>query len=323
MKLEGKNVLVTGAAGFIGSHLSDRLATLPLNKLVVLDNLYLGKKENLSGTRAKFSNLVEYLDPQYSTADYKTMEAIFKKENIDVVFDLATIPLPASLENPKWCFEEITAMAVNLSELCRQGAFKTFIHCSTSEVYGTASYAPMDEKHPWDSRTSYAAAKGGADLCVRSYVTTYGIDALIVRPFNTYGPRQNDGNYAGVIPIFSHQVLSGKKSTVFGDGEQSRDFTFVTDTADGFVKLAESNYVPGEIVNLAAGFEISINELGRLIYGIKGLEFKPERAPERPGDVRRHAAGVARLKELTDFEAKVSMEEGLRRTLDWYEGRVR
>lgn len=323
MKLDGKNIMVTGAAGFIGSHLSDKLSEQPINKLVVLDNLYLGKKQNLSVTRKTCKNLVEYLDSRYSTADYDVMEELFAKEEIDVVFDLATIPLPASLEDPKWCFEEITAMAVNLAELCRKGAFKTFIHCSTSEVYGTARYAPMDENHPWDSRTSYAAAKGAADLCVRSYVTTYGIDALIVRPFNNYGPRQNDGNYSGVIPIFSHQIIAGNESTVFGDGEQSRDFTFVTDTAEGFVKLAQSDYEPGEIVNLAAGFEISVNELGRLIYGMKGKVFNPVYAAERPGDVRRHAAGVGRLKELTDFEAQVSMEDGLAMTLAWYEENVK
>ena len=125
MTLAGKNILVTGAAGFIGSHLSDKLSDMPIGKLVVLDNMYLGKDANLDDTRLKCQNLVEYLDPKYSTANYDVMEEIFAKERIDVVFDLATIPLPASLEDPKWCFEEITAMAVNLAELCRKGAFKT------------------------------------------------------------------------------------------------------------------------------------------------------------------------------------------------------
>jgi len=322
MKLAGKNILVTGAAGFIGSHLSDKLSDMSIGKLVVLDNMYLGKHANLDNTRLKCQNLVEYLDPKYSTANYDVMEEIFAKESIDVVFDLATIPLPASLEDPKWCFEEITAMALNLAELCRKGAFKTFIHCSTSEVYGTARYAPMDENHPWDARTSYAAAKGAADLCVKSYVITFGIDAFIVRPFNTYGPRQNDGNYAGVIPIFSQQILKCEQSRVFGDGEQSRDFTFVTDTAEGFVKLAESDYTPGEIINLAAGFEISVNELGSLIYGVKNEKFKPLYLADRPGDVRRHTASVERLKMLTDFKAEVSMKNGLAATLAWYEKKM-
>ena len=151
MRLDGKNVLVTGAAGFIGSHLTDKLTEIPIGNLVVLDNMYLGKRENLNKARTKCANLIEYLDPKFSTSNFDVMDKILSDENIDIVFDLATIPLPASLEKPKWCFEEITAMAVNLAELCRRGKFETLIHCSTSEVYGTAHYAPMDEAHPWDA----------------------------------------------------------------------------------------------------------------------------------------------------------------------------
>lgn len=322
MQIKGKNIMVTGAAGFIGSHLSDQLSKMEINKLVVLDNMYLGKKENLNNTRSLCKNLVEYLDPIYSTADFNIMSDIFEKENIDIVFDLATIPLPASLEDPKWCFEEITSMAVNLSELCRKGAFQNFVHCSTSEVYGTAEYTPMDEHHPWNSRTSYAAAKGAADLCVKSYVTSFGIDAVIIRPFNTYGPRQNDANYAGVIPIFMNQLLNGEKSTIYGDGNQTRDFTYVTDTAKGFIHIAESEYSKGEIINLAAGHEISINELGEQIYSLEKKKFNPFFSSERSGDVRRHSAGISRLNEITNFQAEVPMYDGLMKTFQWYKSKL-
>jgi UDP-glucose 4-epimerase len=325
MKLIGKNVLVTGAAGFIGSHLCDALSTTGISKLVVLDNLYLGRKENLELTieycRKTEKSLVEYLDPQYTTADIDVLRKVLDVEQIDVVFDLATIPLPASLENPFWCFQEITAMAASLAELCRLGMFKTFIHCSTSEVYGSAEFAPMTERHPWNSRTSYAAAKGAADLCVKSYVSSFDIDAVIIRPFNTFGPRQNDGNYAGVIPIFTNNMLAGRPCTVFGDGEQTRDFSYVTDVARGFIAIAESDYMPGEVINLATNNEISVNALGRMIYASQSLEFKPERLKPRPGDVRRHCSSTARLHTLTGYEGAVSLEEGIAKTVEWYKNK--
>ncbi len=327
MKLDGKNVMVTGAAGFIGSHLCDVLSITDIGKLVVLDNLFLGRIENLELTRARCTEmgkiLVEYLDPRYTTADIDTMREVLEAEQIDTVFDLATIPLPASLEDPYWCFQEITAMAASLAELCRLGLFKTFIHCSTSEVYGTADFVPMTEQHPWNSRTSYAAAKGAADLCVKSYVSTFGIDAAIVRPFNTFGPRQNDGNYAGVIPSFINNMIAGKPCVVFGDGEQTRDFSYVTDVAAGFIAIAESNYTPGEVVNLATNNEISVNDLGKKIFGTQGLEFDPQLLAPRPGDVRRHCSSTERLRVLTGYEGSVSLEMGIAWTVDWYKSKQR
>lgn len=322
MKLEGKNVMVTGAAGFIGSHLCDLLSTTGINKLVVLDNLYLGRKDNLVLTRERCMEtekpLVEYLDKHYSTANIDVMREVLEIEQIDTVFDLATIPLPASLEDPYWCFREITAMAASLAELCRLGVFETFIHCSTSEVYGTAEFAPMTEQHSWNSRTAYAAAKGAADLCVKSYVSTFGIDAVIIRPFNTFGPRQNAGNYAGVIPIFTKNMFNFKPCAVFGDGEQTRDFSYVTDVAAGFIAIAESDYIPGEVINLATNNEISVNDLGKMIFATQNLEFEPVRLEPRPGDVRRHCASTERLRALTGFEGCMPFEEGIAQTIDWY-----
>lgn len=316
--MNGKNIMVTGAAGFIGSHLTERLAAEDIGKLIALDNLYLGKLGNLDGARKVRPDIVEYLSPEFSTADYDVMEKVFSKEKVDVVFDLATLPLPASLSKPYWCFNQIAQMASTLCELCRLGAFPTLIHCSTSEVYGTAHYVPMDEKHPWDSRTAYAAAKGAADLCVKSYVTTFGIDAVIVRPFNTYGPRQNDDNYAGIIPIYCGHLLDGTRPVVFGNGEQSRDFTHVTDTAAGFLAVAQADYGKGEVINVAAGHELSVNELGRMLFEMGGSRFEPEYGPERPGDVRRHAADITRYRELTGCAATVDMETGLKETIEWY-----
>ena len=321
MKLSKKNILVTGAAGFIGSHLSDALSLLEINKLVLVDNMFLGQKKNLELTKKNNPNVKEYLDKKFSIAKYEVIEDIIDQEEIDIVFDLATIPLPASLTDPKWCFEEITSMAVNLCELCRLGKFETLIHCSTSEVYGTSEFVPMNEDHPWNSRTAYAAAKGASDLCIKSYVSTFEIDAVIIRPFNNYGPRQNDANYAGVIPIFSNNLLNNNTCTIFGDGNQTRDFIYVTDTAKGIIEIAESSYEKGEVINLASGKEVSIKELGDLLYKTKSKKFDPVFEEKRPGDVDRHLAGTQRLKDLTGFKPEVSIDEGLSNTLDWYENK--
>jgi UDP-glucose 4-epimerase len=323
MGIENKTILVTGAAGFIGSHLCDALCDQNIKQLIVLDNLYLGKKENLEYSRDKNINLVELLDPKYTSADFNIMKEVFEKYDVDYVFDLATIPLPASLENPKWCFEEITKMALNLCELARLGYFKTLIHCSTSEVYGTAEMIPMTEEHPWNSRTSYAAAKGAADLCIKSYVATYDIDAVIIRPFNNYGPRQNDGNYAGVIPIFINNALQNIQSNIFGDGMQSRDFTYVSDTARGFIELANSNFLKGEVINLSAEEEINILNLGNNIYSHLNQVFSPTFHNARIGDVQRHISSSARMRQLTDFVPAVSIDKGIKNTIEWYKMKLK
>ena len=315
MELRGKSILVTGGAGFIGSHLVDRLAREEPGKLVVVDNLGLGKFDNLQAAFAAFPALKFY---QEDSARARALARILREEKVEIVFDLATIPLPASLERPKWSARKIYEMALNVCELGRKGLYQTLIHCSSSEAYGSAAYVPMDEDHPLLARTPYAAAKAAADLLEQSYQHTFGLDATIVRPFNNYGPRQNDQNYAGIIPIVVHRILEGKPPLIYGDGEQTRDYSFVKDVVDGMVRVVRTDAARGGVINLASGEEVTVNRLVRGIAAAMNYHGPILYGPERPGDVRRHLADVSRARALIDYRPQTVLEDGLRQTVAWY-----
>lgn len=313
--LAGKNVLVTGGAGFIGSHLLERIAADDPARLVVVDNLFLGKESNLTAARAAFPGLKLY---RQDASEFDAMAAIVASESIDVVFNLAIVPLPASLVNPRWTVDVNVALATVACELLRLGYYKTLIHFSSSEAYGSAGYVPMDEDHPCLPSTPYAASKLAGDYVVLSYRETYGIDAAILRPFNNYGPRQNAGAYAGVLPIVIGNALRGEPVHIFGDGEQTRDFIFVRDTADAAVRIFETPATRGRIVNVASGQETSINALVRELLAALGVDVPVIHEDPRPGDVRRHWGGIERARELIGFEPRTSLSEGLKETVSWY-----
>ena len=231
------------------------------------------------------------------------------------------MPLPASLVNPRWTVDHNVALASVPCELLRQGYYKTLIHFSSSEAYGSAQYVPMDEAHPPMPSTPYAASKVAGDQVVLSYRHTYGVDAAILRPFNNFGPRQNAGAYAGVIPIVVGRAMRGLPVIIYGDGEQTRDFIFVRDTADAAVAMYEEPKTRGEIVNIASGVETSINTLVRELLAALGSDVPIEYEAWRPGDVRRHLASTERAKALIGFEPKTPLTEGLAETVEWYRGR--
>jgi len=315
MSLKNKSVLVTGGAGFIGSHLTDALAGEGPENLVVVDNLYLGKDENLTDAKKIYPNLRIY---HQDSSDYNTMKAIMEAEGIDVVFDLAVIPLPACLEKPAWTFKHNTELALCMAELARNDVFETLIHFSSSEAYGTSIYAPMDEKHPLNGTTPYAASKGASDLLICSYGRTFGIEASIIRPFNNYGPRQNEKSYAGVIPLTIKRILSGEAPIIYGDGQQTRDYLYVTDTARAAIDIYNASQTRGKILNIASGKEVSIEYIIRFIARHMGCKKNVIYLPERPGDVRRHIANVFQAADMIGFKPEVDFDEGLVRTIDWY-----
>src|SRR6266700_1363252 len=318
--IKGKHVLVTGGAGFIGSHLVDLLIAEGVGQLTIIDNFFLGRTSNLSEAYRLMPNLC-VLDVDASEGG-AVRETFAKLEAVDVVFDLAVIPLPTSLDRPQFCFETNVRITAVLCELLRQGRFGTLVHFSSSEAYGSARAVPMSEDHPLDPLTPYAASKAASDHLVRTYAATFGVDALVVRPFNNYGPRQNDQQYAGIIPTMLRCAFEGRVFTLFGDGQQTRDYIYVTDTARAALDLYKCSRARGQVVNIGSGQEISVADLKTKIEYILGRTIPSQHHDSRPGDVRRHRADITLLKSLIEFEPHVSIDEGLARTVEYYRQRA-
>ena len=316
MNLKNKSVMITGGAGFIGSHLVDRVALEEPEKIVIVDNFFLGKHRNIDSAMKKYDNIqLNYLDASH----YEKMLNIFKLENIDVVFNLAVVPLLTSHDLPKITCEDNINITLTVLELLRNDCYKTLIHCSSSEVYGSAETVPMSEKHPLNPETPYAASKAACDLLVGSYERTFGIDAAIIRPFNNYGPRQNEGSYAGVIPITIQRILDGKPPIIHGTGNQTRDYIFVKDTTDAFVNVYNTKATRGKTLNIAMGKEITILSMVQAIAKELGYKGKLKFEPFRPADVMRHKADISLAKELIGYRPKTDFKEGIRNTVTWYE----
>ncbi len=316
MSLRDRSVLVTGGAGFIGSHLVDRLITEAPRKIVVVDNFFLGSESNLADARSAYPDL-EVL--RLDASDLASMQDVVVEHAIETVFDLAVVPLPTSLDYPHWTMLTNIGITATFCEIARRGLIERLVHMSSSEAYGSGRYMPMDEAHPDDAITPYAASKAAEDHIIRSYVQTFGIDATVVRPFNNYGPRQNPGSYAGIIPIVVHRVARGLPIEIHGDGEQTRDFTFVRDTADLTVTIHETAAARGEEINVATGVGTSINHLVARILEIMGVPDHPVvHTPERPGDVRRHQADASKLIGLIGRQPAVLGDDELSETVEWY-----
>lgn len=315
MSLKNKSILVTGGAGFIGSHLVYRLIKEYPENLIVVDNFFLGQESNLHDAKQNYSGLKIY---KQDASDYEGMQSIIQNEGIEVIFNLAIIPLPTSLIKPAWTYTQNVNITLTLCEIAKKNNFDAIIHFSSSEVYGTCEYAPMDEKHPLNPTTPYGASKAAADQLIFSYHSTFGLEFSIIRPFNNYGPRQNEGTYAGVIPLTIKRILNGEAPVIYGDGNQTRDFLYVTDTADAAVKIYNIKNTRGKILNVASGKETSINTVVKLIADYLNYDKPIEYQAERPGDVRRHISNIYLAEDLINFKPKIPFEEGIKYTIEWY-----
>jgi UDP-glucose 4-epimerase len=312
-KVSGSGILVTGGAGFIGSHLVDRLLKEGAKEVVVIDNLFTGDESNLLDA-LKINRVTFYRDDAELPS---SIEYIFANHKIDIVFNCATKALNYSFLNPANAFSTNVNVVLNLLEVQRRGLFKTLCHFSTSEVYGSAVYEPMDELHPKNPTTTYAAGKAAADHAVESYVKMFDLDAFIVRPFNNYGPRQNYKGYlAGIIPITAWRIIHNIQPELHGSGTQSRDFIYVHDTVDAVVKLY--NVMPkGESVNISTDNQISVKELLQKICTEMRYSGQLVNKPERKSDVLCHNASNKKVNAMIDYSL-TDFEQGLRETLDWY-----
>jgi len=305
-------VLVTGGAGFIGSELVRQLVAAGAS-VTVLDNLSTGKRSNLAGIPSSACKLVEG-----DLRDSKLVLSLLP--GISHLFHLACVGIRRSVHNPREAHEVNAGGTLTLLELARKMKLKRFVYVSSSEVFGNFLSYPLSETHPTFPTTVYGASKLAGEAYARAYSKTYGLPVVIVRPFNSFGPRcHHEGDAGEVIPRFLLRLMAGKELPVFGDGTQVRDFTFVEDTARGILLAAQCERAVGETIHLGSGKGLSILELGGAmaeILGIKTPQF--HNYPHRPGDVQKLVANSNHAKKMLGWGPEVPFEEGLRRLAAWY-----
>lgn len=311
--IKNSTILVTGGAGFIGSNLIDRLIKEKAKQIIVVDNLFNGKLENLKD--AFENNTIFYNDDiEFSSS----LDYIFDKHDIDIVINCATKCLNYSFVNPKNSFDINVNGILNILEHQRKGHFKTLAHFSTSEVYGTALYEPMDELHPINPTTPYAAGKAAADVALYTWVKMFNLDAFIFRPFNNFGFRQqHEGYLAGIIPITINRLLKGEKPIIFGTGKQTRDFVFVEDTIDAIIKLFPL-MKQAESINISTGGQISMIDVINKISHLMNYKGKVIYKSERTSDVQTHNSDNRKMKSMIKFKY-TNFDSGLAKTIKWYQ----
>jgi len=309
-----KTVLVTGGDGFIGSHLTELLVKEgyqvkalsqynSFNHWGWLEDIHCRSEiEVLSG---------DIRDPHYCKQLTK---------NVDIVFHLAAlIAIPYSYAAPDSYVDTNIKGTLNICHAALENGVKRVIHTSTSEVYGTAQYVPIDEKHPLQPQSPYSASKIGADAMAMSFFNAFNLPLTIARPFNTYGPRQSA---RAVIPTIISQIASGKRQIQLGDVTPTRDFNYVSDTCRGFLELARCDKAIGETVNIGSNFEISVGDTLNIIRELmrSDVEFLPEQQRFRPGksEVFRLWCDNSKIRGLTGFEPIYDIRMGLQETIDWF-----
>lgn len=311
MALSGK-ALITGGAGFIGSNLADGLIAAGA-KVVIVDNLITGFRENLEEIRGSF---------EFVEADINDSDALRKAmQDVEVVFHEAALPsVPRSVENPTETHEACLNGTFNVLKIAKDSGVRRVVYAASSSAYGNQLQLPKVETMRPEPLSPYAVAKLTGEYYCSVFNHVYGLETISLRYFNVFGPRQNPSSqYSGVISRFIDALMSGTDPVIYGDGEQSRDFTFIANVVDANIKAATASTGIGEVMNCANGERISLNELLSTLQTITGNHTNQAvYEPERKGDVKHSQADNSRAVECLGYQRIVGLEEGLRHTIDWW-----
>jgi nucleoside-diphosphate-sugar epimerase len=301
--------LVTGGAGFIGSHLAEELLRRG-HRVRVADNLVTGKRRNLQHLTG-----VEFQEGDL--ADRAVAEQAV--DGMDYVLHQAAIPsVPRSVQDPIASNRANVDAALTVLLAARDARVKRVVYAGSSSVYGDTPTLPKREDMPTNPLSPYALQKLVAEQYCQMFTRLYGLETVTIRYFNVFGPRQDPGSpYSGVISLFSAALIEGRRPIIHGDGEQTRDFTYVANVVDGVLRACDAKGAAGEAINVATGGRISLNELLRSMKRIVGSSIEPVYQEPRTGDVRDSQADISKAVRLLGYQPIVTLEEGLRRTLDW------
>ena len=300
--------VVTGGAGFIGSHLSEALIARG-DTVRVVDSLITGHKKNVREG-------AEFVQGDLADLDF-AKQAI---AGADYVLHQAAIPsVPRSVADPVTSNRANIDATLNVLVAARDAKVKRLVYAASSSAYGNAAALPKREDMGTDPLSPYALQKLVGEQYLKQFTSLYGLETVSIRYFNVFGPRQDPGSpYSGVISLFITHLLAGKGPKIYGDGGQTRDFTYVGNVVDGVLKATVAPGASGEVINVATGGRISLNELFTTLRDIIGAKVEPEYLPERAGDVRDSQADIGKAKRILGYSPVIPFDEGLRRTVDWY-----
>jgi len=312
--MENKKVVVTGGAGFLGSHVV-RLLLQNNYFVVVLDNFSNGKMLHLKAVK-------HHPNLNIIRGDIRNINSVKTAfEGCEVIIHLAVLGLRQSIKEPHLVTDVIVRGTINCLNVALANKVKLFLNCSSSEVYGTAIKIPMDEEHPLYPETPYAAAKVAQDMYVSSYGRTYGLPWTTIRPFNMYGPNSHWQRSRGeLIPKMIVRAMNYQPLIIFGNGKQTRDFVYVEDAARAVIAVAKNPNCLSQSINFCSGIETSVSQIAELIckfFSLDPNEFIQYQS-SRPGDVKCHIGKNLKFKKILGFAPKISLEEGINRTIAWF-----
>ncbi|MCF7878713.1 MAG: SDR family oxidoreductase [Candidatus Omnitrophica bacterium] len=310
-ELKDKKVLVTGGAGFIGSHIVDRLVELGA-EVIVLDNLITGNIENIKHNLDK----IKFIEKDLT--DDKALEESL--EGVDLISHQAALrSVPKSVESPFEFHEVNVTGTLKLFLKAKEKGVKKIVFASSSSVYGERIDFPEKESDLAQPVSPYAATKLMDEHYGSLFSKLYGVDVISLRYFNVFGPRQSlENKYAVVVPKFIVSLLEGKNPPIYGDGQQERDFSYIDNVVDANILALTKDGIGGEVFNIAGGAPYSVNQLYKFLKELTKKDLEPDYLKPRPGDVRKTCADITKAQKMLDWQPKVDFKEGLEKTVDWF-----